>query len=64
MLNQYFRCPAGRKDAKNFVVVEPAVITITKKGRGQGKDGTKLKGHRNYGLKKTIYKKKKIVELC
>lgn len=46
MLNQYFQCPAERKDVKYFVL-EPAVIMTTKKGMGQEKDGTKYKGHRN-----------------
>lgn len=51
MLNQYFQCPAERKDVKYFVV-EPAVIMITKKGTGQGKDGTKFKGHRTGDFKR------------
>lgn len=46
MLNQYFQCPAEWKDIKYFVV-EPAVTTITKKGMGQERDGTKFKGHTN-----------------
>lgn len=51
MLNQYFQCLAERKDVKYFVV-EPAVIMITKKGTGQGKDGTKFKGHRTGDFKR------------